>query len=97
MTFILSEGARLRMTEGGAWQSALPAPLRDRDAVGMMIPMSPIPRRGRTVTCGYRGWTESWRRGYATLRANWNESAFDLITCCRGRIRGGLDETYLFQ
>ena len=42
--------ARLRMTEGGAWQSALPAPLRDLDSVGMMIPMSPIPRRGRTVT-----------------------------------------------
>ena len=50
MTFILSEDARLRMTEGGAWQSALPAPLRDLDSVGMMIPMSPIPRRGRTVT-----------------------------------------------
>ena len=45
MTFILSEGARLRMTEGGAWQSALPAPLRDLDSVGMMIPMSPIRNR----------------------------------------------------
>ena len=50
MTFILPEGARLRMTEGGAWQSALPAPSRDLDSVGMMIPMSPIPRPGRTVT-----------------------------------------------
>ena len=48
MTFILSEGARLRITEGGAWQSAFPTPLRDQDSVGVMIPMSPIPRRGQT-------------------------------------------------
>ena len=34
MTFILSEGARLCMAEGGAWQSALSTPLRDQDSVG---------------------------------------------------------------
>ena len=49
MTFIMSEGARLRTTGGGAWQGALSAPLRDLDSVGMKIPMSSLPRCGRTV------------------------------------------------
>ena len=45
MTFILSEGARLLIMEGGAWQSASPAPLRGLDSAGKMIPISPIRNR----------------------------------------------------
>ena len=38
-------------SDDSAWQSALPVPLRDLNSMGMMIPMSPIPRPDGTLTC----------------------------------------------
>ena len=65
--------------DDSAWQSALPAPLRDLDSVGMMIPMSPIPRLHRTLTphsCGtcQRDPNPSWNgnRPTSKTRVSWS-------------------------
>ena len=70
--------------DDSAWQNALPAPLRDLDSMGMMIPMSPIPRLGRTLTGRVRADAHGSRLKKRQGSSNDGRSLFRMEPCNGG-------------